>query len=53
MQIAKAMKKIHDRKNIGKIILSPMKEPQTEPEAEPQAAPEPEPENAAAEVRSL
>ena len=31
------MQRIHERKNVGKIILSPMKEP--EPEPEPVAAP--------------
>lgn len=34
-QIAKAMKRMHQRKNIGKIILSPMKEPEPEPEPAP------------------
>ena len=37
------MRKIHDRKNVGKIILSPMKEP----EPEPTPAPKPEAEAAA------
>jgi len=35
------MQRIHDRKNVGKIVLSPMKEP--EPEPEPVAAPPAEP----------
>lgn len=34
-QVGKAMKKMHERKNVGKIILSPMKEPEPEPEPEP------------------
>lgn len=37
-QVGKAMKKMHDRKNVGKIILSPMKEPEPEPEPKPKAA---------------
>ena len=32
------MQKIHQRKNVGKIILSPMKEPEPEPEPKPAAA---------------
>ena len=32
------MRKMHERKNVGKIILSPMKEP----EPEPTPAPKPE-----------
>ena len=40
-QVGKAMQRIHDRKNVGKIVLSPMKEP--EPEPEPVAAPPAEP----------
>lgn len=36
-QVGKAMKKMHDRKNVGKIILSPMKEPEPEPEPKPKA----------------
>ena len=43
MQVGKAMRKMHERKNVGKIILSPMKEP----EPEPTPAPKPEAEAAA------
>ena len=42
MQVGKAMRKMHERKNVGKIILSPMKEPEPEP------TPAPKPEAAAA-----
>ena len=38
-QVGKAMQRMHERKNVGKIILSPMKEP--EPEPEPTPPPEP------------
>ena len=31
------MKKMHERKNVGKIILSPLKEPEPEPEPIPKA----------------
>ncbi|XP_032220198.1 synaptic vesicle membrane protein VAT-1 homolog isoform X2 [Nematostella vectensis] len=31
-EAGKAMQKMHDRKNIGKMVLSPMKEPEPEPE---------------------
>lgn len=37
-QVGKAMKKMHERKNVGKIILSPTKEPEPEPEPKPKAA---------------
>ncbi|XP_029191095.2 synaptic vesicle membrane protein VAT-1 homolog [Acropora millepora] len=37
-EVGKAMKKMHERKNVGKIILSPMKEPEPEPEPKPKAA---------------
>ena len=33
------MQHMHDRKNVGKIILSPMKEPEPEPVAAPPAEP--------------
>ena len=33
------MQRIHERKNVGKIILSPMKEPEPEPVAAPPAEP--------------
>ena len=32
------MRKMHERKNVGKIVLSPMKEPEPEPEPTPPAA---------------
>ena len=32
------MKRMHERKNVGKIILSPMKEPEPEPEPKPKVA---------------
>ena len=32
------MQKIHQRKNVGKVILSPMKEPEPEPEPKPPSA---------------
>ncbi|KAJ7356038.1 Synaptic vesicle membrane protein VAT-1 [Desmophyllum pertusum] len=38
-EVGKAMQRMHERKNVGKIILSPMKEP--EPEPEPTPPPEP------------
>lgn len=34
-KVVKAQQKMHERKNIGKIILSPLKEPEPEPEPEP------------------
>ncbi|XP_031558780.1 synaptic vesicle membrane protein VAT-1 homolog, partial [Actinia tenebrosa] len=34
-EVAKAQQKMHERKNIGKILLSPLKEPEPEPEPEP------------------
>ena len=37
-QVGKAMQRIHERKNVGKIILSPMKEPEPEPVAAPPPA---------------
>ena len=30
-QVGRAMQRMHDRKNIGKVILSPMKEPEPAP----------------------
>ncbi|XP_068725582.1 synaptic vesicle membrane protein VAT-1 homolog [Montipora capricornis] len=36
-EVGKAMKKMHERKNVGKIILSPLKEPEPEPEPIPKA----------------
>lgn len=33
------MQRIHERKNVGKIILSPRKEPEPEPEPAAAAAP--------------
>jgi len=37
-EVGKAMQKIHQRKNVGKVILSPMKEPEPEPEPKPPSA---------------
>ncbi|XP_002735085.1 synaptic vesicle membrane protein VAT-1 homolog-like [Saccoglossus kowalevskii] len=31
-EISEAMQKLHDRKNIGKVVISPLKEPQPKPE---------------------
>ena len=42
-QVGKAMQKMHERKNVGKIILSPMKEPEPEPTPPPAAAAAAEP----------
>ena len=36
-QVGKAMQKMHERKNIGKLILSPMKEPTQDPVPVPTA----------------
>ncbi|KAL9976052.1 hypothetical protein ACROYT_G013287 [Oculina patagonica] len=38
-EVGKAMQRMHDRKNVGKILLSPMKEPEPEPVPAPPAQP--------------
>ena len=38
-QVGKAMQRMHERKNVGKILLSPMKQPEPEPEPAPPAEP--------------
>ncbi|PFX31367.1 Synaptic vesicle membrane protein VAT-1-like [Stylophora pistillata] len=39
--VGKAMQRMHQRKNVGKIIISPMKEPTLEPTPQPPAEPAP------------
>lgn len=40
-EVGKAMQRMHQRKNVGKIIISPMKEPTLEPTPQPPAEPAP------------